>query len=151
MRVLIISAAILSSSSTGSYWQTLPVALEDAHRKIWYTTIAMQPRPEPPPVVIIPPKPTPPKPKLVVPSESKPPSGGGDRYDRTAQCESNMQQGAVSPDGKYLSYFQWLPSTWHAAGGVGDPRDHSYSEQKAIAQSLSNPGGQWPVCWAKSG
>jgi hypothetical protein len=161
MRVLLLSATILTSShSTGAYWQSLPAALEQAQRRIWYTAIASQPKLEPPPVVIVPPKPNPPQtktsqappqPKIVVPQEPKPLSSGGDRYDRTAQCESGMQQNAVSKDGQYLSYFQWLPSTWHSVGGSGDPRSHSYAEQKARAQTLSNPASQWPVCWAKAG
>jgi hypothetical protein len=160
MRVLLISAIIISPSSSGTYWQNLPNALEEAHRRIWYTTIAEQPKVESPPVVVNPPKPkkvpTPPpplpKPKVAV-TTTVPESVhvDGDRYDRTAQCESGMRQDAVSPDGQYLSYFQWLLSTWHSVGGTGDPRSHSYAEQKTRAKTLGNPSSQWPVCWARAG
>lgn len=63
-----------------------------------------------------------------------------------------MRQDAVGAGG-YLSYFQWALSTWHAAGGVGDPRNVDYATQKAIAMAwaqVSNPAGQWPVCWPRS-
>jgi hypothetical protein len=139
MHALILSVVILVPNSSGSYWQNLPSALEVAHQQIWYSTVVMQPRPEPPPRV---------SEKVVVVEK---PTTNGDRYDRTAQCESGMNQKAVSPDGKYHSYFQWLISTWHGVGGEGDPKDHSYAEQKSRAMSLSNPESQWPVCWAKSG
>lgn len=146
MRVVIISATILTSSSSAAYWQNLPAALTPIveSQKHWYTTVATQPHEDP----YIPPSPKPvPKPPPFAP----PPKVSGDRYDKVAQCESGMNQDAVSKDGLYLSYFQWLPSTWHAVGGAGDPRDHSYAEQKARAQSMSNPSSQWPVCWAKAG
>lgn len=140
MHALILSVALLTSSSSGSYWQHLPNALETAQTQRWYNTVVWtQAQSEPPPRV---------SEKVVVVVK---PNTKGDRYDRTAQCESNMRQDAVSPDGVYLSYFQWLPSTWHGVGGEGDPRNHSYEEQKQRAMSLGNPASQWPVCWAKAG
>lgn len=77
----------------------------------------------------------------------------GDRFDRLAMCESGMRQDAVDPSGSFLSYFQWRLSTWHAAGGTGDPRDVDYGTQKAIAMDWAqraNPSTQWPVCWPRS-
>jgi proteasome lid subunit RPN8/RPN11 len=44
--------------------------------------------------------------------------------------------------------FQWLLSTYHAAGGVGDPMYASFQTQAVIAVGWhhSHPTGQWPVC-----
>jgi hypothetical protein len=139
MHALILSVAIVTSSSSGAYWQHLPNALQEVNVRTWYTVVASQPKPEPPQRV------------SVVKNTEVVPSGKGDKYDRVAQCESGMRQDAVSKDGLYLSFFQWLISTWHSVGGEGDPRNHSYAEQKERAMSLSNPSSQWPVCWAKSG
>lgn len=144
MRVVIISATILAPSS---YWQFLPGALAAENQKRWYAAaVATQPVEDP----YIPPPPTP-KPVSKPPPSAPPPRVSGDRYDKVAMCESTMKQNAVSKDGLYLSYFQWVPSTWHSVGGAGDPRNHSYAEQKEKAQKLSNPEKQWPVCWAKTG
>jgi hypothetical protein len=84
------------------------------------------------------------------------PDGGGDysgdRFDRLAKCESRMHQDANDGAGHY-SYFQWTLSTFHAAGGSGDPRDVDYGTQKGLAMSWaqqSNPYTQWPHCWPLS-
>lgn len=77
----------------------------------------------------------------------------GDRFDRLATCESGMRQDAVDPTGSFLSFFQWRLSTFHAAGGVGDPRDVDYDTQKSLAVSWAqqaNPFTQWPVCWPRT-
>lgn len=134
---------------SGSYWQNLPNALQEQRLKLWYNTIAWNEAVHQNEVAIAQyyaaaqetPK-TNPTPKVV--------PQNGDKYDRVANCESSMRQDAVSKDGLYLSFFQWLLSTWHSAGGTGDPRSHSYEEQKSRAMSLGNPAGQWPVCWAKT-
>lgn len=46
----------------------------------------------------------------------------------------------------FLSYFQWVASTWHSAGGSGNPETHGWYEQadKAWWWHLSHPHGQWP-------
>lgn len=80
------------------------------------------------------------------------PVASGDVFDRLAACESGMRQNAVGGGGRYLSFFQWTLSTWHAAGGQGDPRNVDYGTQKAIAMrwaQRSNPYGQWPTCWPR--
>jgi hypothetical protein len=138
-------------ASSGTYWQQLPNAIKEKQQKelqhffdvvhwnevvAWNEAVAAQ--------KTIPM--TSPEPKV----ESDPVSQSGDRFDRLANCESGMRQDAVSSNGLYLSYFQWLISTWHSVGGTGDPRNHSYEEQKEKAKVLAsqaNPGTQWPVCW----
>lgn len=76
----------------------------------------------------------------------------GDRFDRLAACESGGDPTTNTGNG-YFGAFQWLLSTWHAAGGTGNPVDHSYTEQKAVAMhwaTVANPYTQWPVCWPRS-
>lgn len=76
----------------------------------------------------------------------------GDRFDRLARCESGGDPATNTGNGFYGA-FQFVLSTWHAAGGTGNPVDHSYSEQKQIAMSWaqrSNPYTQWPVCWPRT-
>lgn len=76
----------------------------------------------------------------------------GDRFDRLAACESTMNQNADDGQG-HLSFFQWLLSTFHSAGGVGDPRDVDYETQKALAMhwaTVADPFRQWPSCWPRS-
>lgn len=77
----------------------------------------------------------------------------GDIWWRLALCESGGRQRATSPSGRYLGYFQFVMSTWRAYGGTGDPRDHSYTEQLAVAKRVQR--GQswaaWPVCSRKIG
>lgn len=133
-------------SPSGAYWQNLPNALQEANVRTWYTVVASQPQPEPPQRVSVD---TSPPPTSILPAPEKQ-AEWGDRWDRLAQCESTMKQKAVSPNGLYLSYFQWVLGTWYGAGGTGDPRNASYAEQKTRAKTLSNPEKQWPVCWAKT-
>lgn len=71
-----------------------------------------------------------------------------ERFDRLAQCESDGDPRAVS--GPYRGAFQFLLSTWHDAGGAGDPVDASYEEQRRVATAwarVEDPASQWPVCW----
>lgn len=61
-----------------------------------------------------------------------------------AICESTMNRHAHN--GNHHSYFQWLPSTWAAAGGKGHPEDSAdYYEQAVIAVHWRNVEGasQW--------
>lgn len=77
----------------------------------------------------------------------------GDRFDRLAQCESGGDPTRVDASGKYRGAFQWLLSTWHSAGGSGDPINASYADQKEKAMywaTVANPSSQWPVCWPRS-
>lgn len=83
---------------------------------------------------------------------------GGDRFDRLASCESGDGHGsidpaAVSPGGRYRGAFQFTLTSWQGAGMDGDPVDFGYGEQKAAAvrwAGMTNPAGQWPVCWWRS-
>ena len=67
----------------------------------------------------------------------------------TSQCESGMNQNAVGGGGLYYSYFQWLPSTWYAAGGDRWPTTASWHHQAVLAVNWLNvapASTQWPVC-----
>lgn len=85
----------------------------------------------------------------------QPLSGGsssvGDVLDRIAQCESGGNPTRVSANGLYRGAWQFDLQTYHANGGSGDPIDHSYAEQKAVAQTLyaKRGGAPWPVCSKK--
>lgn len=137
--------------SYNSYWQHLPEAIKAKQQQdlehfyaivhwnevvAWNEAVAAQEKIA---------KTKQPKPKVT----SDVVSQSGDKFDRLANCESGMRQNAVG-SGIYLSYFQWLPETWHSVGGTGDPRNASYEEQKEKAKILaaqSGGGTQWPVCW----
>lgn len=76
----------------------------------------------------------------------------GDRFDRLADCESGRNPATDTGNGFYGA-FQFVLSSWHAAGGTGSPVEHSYAEQKAVAMrwaSMTNPASQWPRCWPRS-
>lgn len=74
----------------------------------------------------------------------------GDRAwaESTSSCESGMNPKATDPSGIYLGAFQFLLSTWHSAGGTGDPRQHSWFYQAVVAVRWmhGHGAGQWPVC-----
>jgi len=57
-------------------------------------------------------------------------------------CESDHHRYEVY-EGHY-SYFQFDLQTWHGAGGTGNPMDHSYDEQFAIAQKVEAARGEEP-------
>jgi hypothetical protein len=66
-------------------------------------------------------------------------------------CESS--DGRTSSNGLYFGYFQFSLTSWHEAGGTGVPMDHDYAYQRDIAihwSQMTNPWGQWPVCWPKT-
>lgn len=72
----------------------------------------------------------------------------GDRLDQIAWCESRLNPTATSSSGKYKGAFQFDDATWRSNGGVGDPRDATYEEQKAVAARLYERRGAspWPTC-----
>ncbi|MHA7239711.1 transglycosylase family protein [Arthrobacter sp. TMS1-12-1] len=74
-------------------------------------------------------------------------------WDALAQCESTNNNRAVDPTGTYFGAFQFLPSTWEAYGGEGNPVDASRAQQIAIAEKvLAGQGwGAWPACSQKLG
>lgn len=67
-----------------------------------------------------------------------------------ANCESRMVNVRTGP---YLSYLQWVPSTWTANGGTGMPYEHSLDEQIIVARRLWQKAGwtPWPGCAKKFG
>lgn len=66
----------------------------------------------------------------------------------TSSCEAGMDPQAHNPSGVYHGGFQFLLSTWQAAGGTADPHTHSWEAQAVTAvQWMRRAGrGQWPVC-----
>lgn len=83
-------------------------------------------------------------------------AGTSDIWQRLAYCESRMNGQAVGGGGKYLSYFQWLRSTWasvKADDDPDDPRHASYGRQVLAAQRLQarSGWGQWPACSRRLG
>lgn len=85
--------------------------------------------------------------------EVETPTPAGDVWHALAMCESGMRQNATSPNGLYLSYFQWSLPTWRSVGGAGDPRTVPYETQVELAKRLQARSGwsQWPACSRKLG
>lgn len=75
---------------------------------------------------------------------------GDDTWTKLAACESGNRNDLGAP---YYGYFQFSAGTWTAVGGSGLPSDHTYDEQKAMAQKLQarSGWGQWPACARKLG
>lgn len=73
-------------------------------------------------------------------------SAGGRYWARcVSRNESNNHR--IARASGFLSYFQWTSSTWHDAGGSGNPEfSASWYEQavRAWHWHLSHPSGQWP-------
>jgi hypothetical protein len=65
---------------------------------------------------------------------------------RISTCESGNRQ--VAREGGFLSYFQWVLSTWHMAGGSGNPENVGWYEQAVRAVRWRNRTStmQWPAC-----
>lgn len=88
------------------------------------------------------------------PRPTVPPTvGAGDLLDRLAQCESHGNPRAISANHRYFGAWQFLLSTWHNLGGTGNPIDHTYAEQRAVAALI--PVASWrtqfPVCSRRLG
>lgn len=73
-------------------------------------------------------------------------------YDRawaysTGACESGNNPATNTGNGFYGA-FQFVMSTWYAAGGTGSPTAHSWHYQAVIAVRWMHRAGagQWPVC-----
>jgi hypothetical protein len=56
---------------------------------------------------------------------------------RVTACESGWNR--YASNGTHFSYYQWLPSTYAAAGGTGSPTSLNWPQQTLLA-----------VNWAKS-
>jgi len=80
------------------------------------------------------------------------------RYDRlaeydkawavsTSSCEAGMNPSTYTGNG-YEGAFQFLNSTWRAAGGTGHAHQTTWHHQAVIAVNWRNVAGagQWPVC-----
>ena len=65
----------------------------------------------------------------------------------TSSCESGMNPSTATGNG-YYGGFQFLPSTWWAAGGTGMPNQHSWHYQAWIAVHwrMRSSQAQWPNC-----
>ena len=65
----------------------------------------------------------------------------------TGACESGNNPATATGNG-FLGAFQFLQSTWQAAGGTGSPNQHSWHYQAVIAVRWMHKAGdeQWPVC-----
>jgi hypothetical protein len=79
-------------------------------------------------------------------SDSSGSTGGG--LDAIAQCESEGDPTAVSPDGQYRGLLQFDRQTWESVGGTGDPAEASSSEQLSRGAKLYAERGAapWPLC-----
>lgn len=66
----------------------------------------------------------------------------------TAACESNHGRDPRTNLNGYRGIFQWVMSTWYAAGGRGDPAVAGFHHEAVLAWPwhLSHPTGQWPNC-----
>ena len=65
----------------------------------------------------------------------------------TGACESGNNPATNTGNG-FHGAFQFVLSTWHAAGGSGIPEQHSWHYQAVIAVRWMHIAGrgQWPVC-----
>ncbi|MCC9194737.1 LysM peptidoglycan-binding domain-containing protein [Arthrobacter sp. zg-Y916] len=73
-------------------------------------------------------------------------------WDALAQCESGGNWSINTGNG-FSGGLQFLPSTWAAFGGTGNPADASREEQIAVAERVlaAQGPGAWPACTAKLG
>lgn len=69
--------------------------------------------------------------------------GPGTKWYSVVECESNFDPKASN--GSHFGLFQFLPETWHAMGGSGNPSDASPQEQFDRAKKLQaqEGWGQW--------
>jgi peptidoglycan hydrolase-like protein with peptidoglycan-binding domain len=79
---------------------------------------------------------------------SSPPVADSGTLAAIAQCESNGNPTAISPNGTYRGKYQFTRASWRAVGGVGDPAAAPESEQDQRAATLMAKQGPdaWPVC-----
>lgn len=71
-----------------------------------------------------------------------------DIWYRLAMCETGGKMNNPNTGNGYSGYFQFTDQTWHSVGGSGSAWQHSYEEQKSLAQILQQRSGwgQWPRC-----
>lgn len=65
----------------------------------------------------------------------------------TGACESGNDPTTDTGNG-FEGAFQWVRSTWYAAGGYGSPTDASWHHQAVLAVqfAISDGTGHWPNC-----
>jgi peptidoglycan hydrolase-like protein with peptidoglycan-binding domain len=68
-----------------------------------------------------------------------------------AQCESQGDIHAVSPNGRYFGKYQFSQATWESLGGTGSPADADEPTQDLFAARLYEERGlaPWPACSAQ--
>lgn len=73
-------------------------------------------------------------------------------WDALAECESGGDWSINTGNG-YYGGLQFLPETWEAHGGTGNPADASREQQIAVAENVleSQGWGAWPACSAELG
>ena len=73
-------------------------------------------------------------------------------WDALAECESGGDWSINTGNG-YYGGLQFLPSTWEAYGGSGNPADASKAEQIRVAENVveGQGWGAWPACSAQLG
>ncbi|MFC0678076.1 transglycosylase family protein [Lysobacter korlensis] len=73
-------------------------------------------------------------------------------WDAIAQCESSGNWHIDTGNG-YYGGLQFLPATWKAFGGKGNPAKASKAQQIAVAERVLKVQGwnAWPTCSARLG
>lgn len=73
-------------------------------------------------------------------------------WDALAECESGGDWSINTGNG-YYGGLQFLPATWEAYGGSGNPADASKEEQIRVAENVveEQGWGAWPACAAQLG
>lgn len=68
--------------------------------------------------------------------------------ERTAWCESKRGTDPRTNLNGFRGIFQWVMSTWYAAGGTGDPAVAGYAHEAVVAIGLARREGtgHWPNC-----
>jgi LysM repeat protein len=79
-------------------------------------------------------------------------AASAETWDAIAQCESSGNWSINTGNG-YYGGLQFLPATWRAFGGTGNPANASKAEQIRVAERVLKVQGwgAWPACSAKLG
>ncbi len=79
-------------------------------------------------------------------------AASAETWDAIAQCESSGNWSIDTGNG-YYGGLQFLPATWRAFGGTGNPAHASKAQQIAVAERVLKVQGwrAWPTCSARLG
>ena len=79
-------------------------------------------------------------------------AASAETWDAIAQCESSGNWSINTGNG-YYGGLQFLPATWRAFGGTGNPANASKATQIKIAERVLKVQGwgAWPACSARLG